>query len=220
MSNSPRIDINKLVWGEESNIYPKVGLFFGTFNPIHIGHQIIANYTLQTTDLDEIWFVVTPHNPHKKKSGLLEDYHRLAIVKEALIDTPRLKASDIEFGMPQPNYTVNTLAVLKEKYPKKQFALIMGEDNLRSLHKWKNYEVILDNHPIVIYPRLRTIQEELSEDLVENHLSERAKITFSDAPVMNISASFIRKCIKEGIDVKYMLSPTVYEYVDRMNFYK
>ena len=132
----------------------KIGLFFGTFNPIHVGHLIIANHMAEFSELNEVWLVVTPHNPHKKKNTLLEDTHRLAMVRIATEAYPKLKASTIEFDLPQPNYTVNTLAVLEEKYPDKEFCLIMGEDNLKNLHKWKNYEVILVRYPIFIYPRI------------------------------------------------------------------
>mgnify|MGYP000899646264 CR=1 FL=1 len=134
----------------------KIGLYFGTFNPIHIGHMIIANHMAEHSDLDQIWMVVTPHNPHKQKTTLLDDYQRLHMVTLATEDFTKIKPSDIEFKLPQPNYTVNTLAHLEEKYPKHEFALIMGEDNLNSLHKWKNYEVILENHHVYVYPRLNS----------------------------------------------------------------
>jgi nicotinate-nucleotide adenylyltransferase len=202
----------------------KVGLFFGSFNPIHTGHLIIANYILTSTDLAEIWFVVSPHNPHKKKSSLLEDYHRLAIVKEAIDDNIFFKASDIEFKLPQPSYTVDTLAYLKEKYPEKLFSLIMGEDNLRSFHKWKNYNVILDNNPIYIYPRAFTIQEidnkKTKVNDITNTIKNHSNITFTDAPVIQISSSLIRKMIKKGLSVKYLLNEAAEKYVDEMNFYK
>ena len=132
----------------------KIGLYFGTFNPIHIGHMIIANHLAEHTDLDQIWMIVTPHNPLKKKDTLLDDYNRLQMVYLATEDFPKIKPSDIEFKLPQPNYTVNTLAHLQEKYPEHQFSLIMGEDNLKSFHKWKNYEVILRNHELYVYPRV------------------------------------------------------------------
>ena len=132
----------------------KVGLFFGSFNPIHVGHLIIANHMAEFSDLEEVWLVVTPHNPHKKKKTLLDDVHRLAMVRIAIEDFPNLKASNIEFDLPQPNFTINTLVVLEEKYPTIDFCLIMGEDNLKSFHKWKNFELILDRHSIYIYPRI------------------------------------------------------------------
>ena len=132
----------------------KTGLFFGTFNPIHVGHLIIANHMAEHSDLEEVWLVVTPHNPHKKKASLLADHHRWQMVYRATENYPRLKPSNIEFSLPQPSYTVVTLAHLQEKYPGHEFALIMGEDNLKNLHKWKNYEVILKNHHIYVYPRI------------------------------------------------------------------
>ena len=133
-----------------------IGLYFGTFNPVHIGHLAIANYLVECSNLDEIWMVVTPHNPHKKKKTLLDDYQRLHMVHLATDNYDKIKASNIEFGLPQPNYTVNTLAHLSEKYPEKEFTLIMGADNLKSLHKWKNYEVILEDYNIIAYPRVST----------------------------------------------------------------
>ena len=124
----------------------KIGLFFGSFNPIHVGHLVIANHIAQSDLLDEVWFVVSPQNPFKEKKSLLEDYHRLALVNEAIEDNQKLKSCDIEFSMPKPSYTSDTLAYLMDKYPKYEFSLIMGEDNIKSFHKWKNYEVILKNH--------------------------------------------------------------------------
>lgn len=199
----------------------KIGLFFGSFNPIHIGHLLIANHMVNFTDLQEIWFVVSPHNPHKKKASLLEDYHRLAIVKEAIDDNPKFKASDIEFALPKPSYTVETLVHLKEKYPEYQFSILMGEDNLRSFHKWKNYEVILKNNPIFIYPRVLTIQElESGKPIEQNELINHPNITLTDAPVMKVSSSLIRKLIKEGKSIKYLMTELARKYVEDMNFYK
>ena len=141
-----------------------IGLYFGTFNPIHVGHLIIANHLAEHTDLDEVWIVVTPQNPLKQKKSLLADFHRLAMVKEAIDDNRKLKASDVEFKMPRPNYTIHTLTHLIEKYPSNNFALIMGEDNLRGLHRWFNYEQILEKHKIYVYPRVLTIQESEAEN--------------------------------------------------------
>lgn len=191
----------------------KVGLFFGTFNPIHVGHLIIANHLAEHSDLEEVWLVVTPHNPHKKKKTLLEDNHRLAMVRIAIEDYPKLQASNIEFDLPQPNYTVKTLALLEEKYPEKEFCLIMGEDNLKSLHKWKNYEVILDRFTIYIYPRI-------SNGSIETQFSNHPKITKINAPVVEISSTFIRKNIASGNNIRPMLPKNVWEYLDEMNFYK
>ena len=140
----------------------KVGLYFGTFNPIHVGHLIIANYMVDFTELDEVWFVVSPQNPLKDKKSLLKDYHRLALVQEAIVDNDKLHASDIEFSLPKPSYTSDTLAYLHEKHPDLEFSLIMGEDNLRTFHKWKNYESILQNNKIIVYPRVLTEQEKLT----------------------------------------------------------
>jgi nicotinate-nucleotide adenylyltransferase len=191
----------------------KIGLYFGTFNPIHIGHLIIANHMAEHSDLDQIWMVVTPHNPHKKKSTLLDDYHRLHMVHLATEDFPKIHPSDIEFKLPQPNYTVNTLAHLQEKFPQHEFSLIMGEDNLNSLHKWKNYEVILQNHDIYVYPRVNS--GEIEEQFV-NH----PKIHSVGAPVIELSSTFIRESIKKGKNVVPMLPNKVWEYVEHNNFYK
>lgn len=214
-----KLDINHSNWRRESEQKKKIGLFFGTFNPIHVGHLIIANYLVSSTDLDEVWFVVTPHNPHKVKANLLSDHHRLAMVKEAIENNDKLRASDVEFGLPQPNYTTDTLAHLREKYPEKRFVLIMGEDNLRSFHKWKNYHDIIQHHPIVVYPRPLLITEDPVMEVLDE-LRSHENIIQCDAPVMNLSATFIRNAIKEGLDVKYMLTENVFKYVDEMNFYR
>ncbi|SDW17922.1 nicotinate (nicotinamide) nucleotide adenylyltransferase [Flavobacterium degerlachei] len=191
----------------------KIGLYFGTFNPIHVGHLIIANHMAENADLEQVWLVVTPHNPHKKKDTLLDDYHRLQMVHLATEDYPKLKPSDIEFKLSQPNYTVNTLVHLEEKYPDHEFSLIMGEDNLKSLHKWKNFEVILQNHDIYVYPRLSAEQENLD---LKNH----PKVHLIDAPIVEISSTFIRKSIKDGKNIQPLLSDKVWEYIDHNNFYK
>ena len=191
----------------------KIGLYFGTFNPIHIGHLIIANHMAEHSDLGQIWMVVTPQNPHKQKSSLLDDYHRLHMVYLATEDYPKIQPSDIEFKLPLPNYTVNTLAHLQEKFPKHEFSLIMGEDNLNSLHKWKNYEVILQNHDIYVYPRFNS--GEIDEQFV-NH----AKIHRVGAPVIELSSTFIRENIKNSKNVVPMLPSKVWEYVEHNNFYK
>lgn len=168
------------------------------------------------SELDEVWLVVTPHNPHKKKNTLLDDIHRLAMVRIATEKYPKLKASNIEFDLPQPNYTVNTLAVLEEKYPDKEFCLIMGEDNLKNLHKWKNYEVILERYPIFIYPRISKNIGDNSNSILEKHKS----VTLVNAPIVELSSTFIRKNIAENKNIQPMLSKSVWEYLDEMNFYK
>ncbi|MBA6152101.1 nicotinate (nicotinamide) nucleotide adenylyltransferase [Gelidibacter maritimus] len=191
----------------------KIGLYFGTFNPIHIGHLIIANHMAEHSNLDQVWFVVTPQSPFKVKASLLDNHDRFEMVYRATADYPKLRANDIEFGMPQPNYTINTLTYLLEKFPMHEFALIMGEDNLKSLHKWKNYELILANHHIYVYPRI-------SEGKVETQFDEHPKIHRVEAPIMELSSTFIRKSIKANKNVKPMLPEHVWEYVDEMNFYR
>jgi len=191
----------------------KTGLFFGSFNPIHIGHLIIANHIVEHSGLDEVWLVVTPHNPHKQKKTLLNDYQRLMMVRLATEAYPKLKASNIEFDLPQPNYTVHTLAFLQEKYPQREFVLLMGQDNLASLPKWKNYQTILQYYKIYVYPRItsKTIPQELI-----NHPS----VTMIEAPIIELSATQIRKDIAEHKNVRPLLPPEVFQYIDEMNFYR
>ncbi|CAM1363562.1 putative nicotinate-nucleotide adenylyltransferase [Tenacibaculum sediminilitoris] len=190
-----------------------IGLYFGTFNPIHIGHLIIANHLVENSDLDEIWMVVTPHNPFKKKSSLLDNHHRLEMVYLATQEYDKIKPSDIEFKLPQPNYTINTLAHVSEKYPEYNFSLIMGEDNLKSLHKWKNYEAILEDYNIYVYPRI-------SEGVIETQFDKHLKIHRVNAPIVEISSTMIRNSIKLGKSVLPLLSNNVWKYIDEMNFYK
>lgn len=203
----------------------KVGLYFGTFNPIHVGHLVIANYMADFTDLDQVWLVVTPQNPLKNKKSLLADYHRLALVNEAISDNFKLRSSDVEFKMQKPNYTSHTLSHLIDLHPSDEFSLIMGEDNLRNLHKWFNYEQILKNHNVFVYPRVLTPQEEMEIGEIENESIDQFKNHshvkfYSDAPVMKVSSSFIRAAIKNKKDVRYLLTEPVFRYVDEMNFYK
>ncbi len=190
-----------------------IGLYFGTFNPIHIGHLIIANHMVENSDLDAIWMVVTPHNPFKKKSSLLDNHHRLEMVFKATEDYDKISPSDIEFKLPQPNYTVHTLAHISDKYPDYNFSLIMGEDNLKSLHKWKNYEVILQEHQVYVYPRI-------SEEKVETQFDNHPKINRVNAPIVEISSTMIRNAIKENKNIKPLLTAEVWQYIDEMNFYK
>jgi nicotinate-nucleotide adenylyltransferase len=197
-----------------------IGLFFGTFNPIHVGHLILGNFMAQLPQIDQVWFVVTPRNPFKAKDTLLADMHRLALVREAVDANPKLEVSNIEFDLPQPNYTVNTLAVITEKYPDKNFTLIMGEDNLRSFHKWKNYEVILENHDVLVYPRVYTENEMPVVSEREKEWLKNPRLQLVDAPLMKVSSSTIRKMIAAGKDAQYILPPKVYTYVNEMNFYK
>jgi len=189
----------------------KVALFFGSFNPIHIGHMIIASHVADNTDCKEVWFVVSPHNPLKRKKTLLADHHRLAMVRRAIENDARFKASDIEFHLEQPSYTTVTLAHLKEKYPNTEFSLLMGGDNLASLHQWKNYEAILENHAIICYsrPASDTSQINFTGD-----------ITVLDSPQMNISSSHLRDQIAKGHTVKYLMPQEAWQYLDEMNFYR
>lgn len=200
----------------------KIGLYFGSFNPIHVGHLIIANHMANYADFDQVWLVVSPQNPLKKKATLLEDYHRLALVNIAIEGNDKLKASDIEFKLDIPSYTATTLAYLKEKHPSYSFSLLMGEDNIRTFHKWYNFENILDNYSIFVYPRALSINEaKLYAEIPEHELMSHKNVHFvNDVPVMNVSSSFIRKTIKEGKNVKYMLTEAVNSYVDEMNFYR
>ncbi|MGE4346298.1 MAG: nicotinate (nicotinamide) nucleotide adenylyltransferase [Flavobacteriaceae bacterium] len=190
----------------------KIGLYFGTFNPIHVGHLIIANHLVEFSDLDEVWLVVTPHNPHKQKNTLLNDYHRLELVRLATEDYPKLRPSNIEFNLPQPNYTVDTLVHLEEKYPKHEFSLIMGEDNLNSFHKWKNYEIILERYNIYVYPRI-------TSDIEKNQLVNHPRVHKIAAPIIEITSTFIRNGIKQKKNIKPMLPEKVWEYIDKGLFY-
>lgn len=189
----------------------RIGLFFGSFNPVHIGHLALANYMVNYTDMQQVWLVVSPHNPLKKKSQLLNQNDRLHLVNLALDFHPTIKASNFEFDLPQPSYTINTLVRLKEKYPEHEFSLIMGQDNLTSFNKWKNYEEILKRHHIYVYPR---------PNCGPSEFDEHPNIHLTEAPVMDISSTFIRNAIKEKKDVRFFTHPKVWEEIDTMNFYK
>ncbi len=189
----------------------KVGLYFGTFNPIHIGHCVIAQHMLEFTDLDQVWFVVTPHNPHKKKSSLLDDHQRLHMVNLAVGNHYKLRVSDVEFGLPQPSYTSATLAYLTEKFPEKTFHLIMGADNLESFPKWKNHEAILEQHELYVYPRI---------DAQGGALAAHPKVHVTAAPIMQIASTDIRNALKAGKDVSFMLPEAVWKYIDEELFYR
>jgi nicotinate-nucleotide adenylyltransferase len=189
----------------------KIGLFFGSFNPVHNGHMVIASYMAEYTDLEQVWLVVSPHNPLKEKDSLLADHHRLQLVKIAIGDYRKLKASDIEFSLPKPSYTIHTLTYLFEKHPSHQFVLIMGADNLETFHKWKNWEQILESVELYIYPR---------KDNQGGNLLHHPRVKVVVAPQMEISATFIRKAIKTSKDVRYMLPQYVWEYIQEMHFYE
>jgi len=191
----------------------KIGLYFGTFNPIHIGHLILANHFAETTDIDEVWFVVTPQNPIKKKDSILGNRQRLELVYRATKDYPKLHPSDIEFELPIPNYTINSLTLLEEKHPNKHFTLLMGEDNLVNFPKWKNYDLILERYELYVYPRH-------SERPIPEQLQDHSKINLIDAPKIELSSSAIRTAIKKGQNVQPLLPPESWSYLDEMNFYK
>lgn len=196
----------------------KIGLFFGSFNPIHIGHLILANYILEHSDMQELWFVVSPQNPFKEKKSLLNDHNRLDMVQLAIKNYQKMRASNVEFSLPTPSYTIDTLTYLQEKHPDYSFSLIMGEDNLKSLHKWKNYELLLKNHQIIVYPRI--LGEDISTPLNVTELKNHENIHQIDAPIIELSATEIRNMIKEGKNTRPMLPPEVFEYLDGSSFYK
>ena len=191
----------------------KTGLFFGSFNPVHVGHLIIANHIATHGDVNEVWLVVSPQNPHKQKSSLANDYKRLDMVNVAVEGNAKLKGSNIEFSLPQPSYTVDTLAYLKEKFPQKEFVLIMGGDNLQTFHKWKNFEVILENHAIYVYKRPKA---------TNGQFVGHPKVTIFDAPMMNISARYIRKQLKKQDveSIRYLVTAPVFDYLEQTNLYR
>ncbi len=188
----------------------KIGLYFGSFNPIHTGHLIIANHVLNETNLQKIWFVVSPQNPFKLSATLLNEYDRLHLVQKAVEDDVRLKASEIEFSLPKPSYTSHTLAYVSEKYPANSFTIIMGSDSLQNLDKWKNSDFILKNYPLVVYrrPGFEVVNK------------SGAQVTFIDAPLLEISATHIRNVISRGKSVKYLVPETVRDEIEKSSFYK
>ena len=188
----------------------KIGLYFGSFNPVHVAHLIIANHILNETDIEKVWFVVSPQNPFKSESSLLNEYHRLHLVKLATEDDNRIKASDIEFNLPKPSYTTATLAYLKEKNPEHEFCIIMGSDSFQNLHKWKNFEVIVNEYDVYVY--LRPGFE------VTNKLN--AKLHIVDAPLLQLSATQIRQYVKEGKSIRYLVPESVREEIAKGGYYK
>lgn len=189
----------------------RIALFFGSFNPIHVGHLVIASAMVQRDEIDEVWFVVSPQNPLKERASLLADHHRLQMVRRAIDDDYRFLACDIEMHLPIPSYTVVTLAALGDKYPDREFCLIMGSDNLASLHRWRNYEYILEHYRLLVYPRPG------SEHCT---LSTHPSVTMVEVPMMDISSSYIRQQIAAGKDVRYLLTEPVYKYLTEMHFYE
>ena len=194
-----------------TNTPHKIGLFFGSFNPVHVGHMIIANYMVTQTDLKQVWMVVSPQNPLKKKQSLARDHDRLHLVRLAINDNPNLRASNIEFDLPKPSYTIDTLTYLKEKHPEKDFVLIMGGDNLATFHKWKNADILLRDYQIYVYKR---------PDYELGDLADHPHVHLFDAPQMHISASYIRRCIKEGDSVQYLVPDAVFEYLEKSGLYR
>jgi nicotinate-nucleotide adenylyltransferase len=195
----------------------RVGLYFGSFNPVHIGHLAIAGYMTEFAGLDQVWLVVSPHNPLKKKETPLADHHRFYMTQLAIGDNDKIKASDIEFRLPLPSFTIDTLTYLEEKYPNNEFCLVMGEDNLCTLHKWKNAGELVKKYPIYVYPRYNTPKP---QSLLLDQLLSNAEIHIEKAPLMEISGTFIRKGIKDGRDMSYFLSPSVWNYIREMHFYE
>jgi len=190
----------------------RIGLFFGSFNPIHTGHLIIAEYMATRTDLEQVWFVVSPHNPLKLRSTLANDFDRLHMVQLAIDDNPRLKASNIEFSLPKPSYTIDTMVYLHEKYPQHQFSLIMGSDNLGSISKWKNYELLLERYTIHVYKR---------EGIpIDQSLIPTADIRIYDVPMLDISSTYIRQSIADGLSIRYMVPESIYQFLDGSRLYR
>ncbi len=188
----------------------KIGLFFGSFNPIHTGHLIIANLMVESADLDKVWFVVSPQNPFKSGKGLLHEFDRYDMVRAAVYDNYKLEVSDIEFHLPKPSYTIHTLVHLSERHPEKKFSVIMGEDNLGSFTKWKNHEVILRDYGLYVYPRPST---------TDSSLRAHPNVRIVDAPLLDISATFIRNCIRQGRSIRYLVPDPVEEMIRTRGFY-
>ena len=189
----------------------KIGLFFGSFNPIHNGHLMLANYLAEYGDMDEIWFVVSPQNPFKDKKSLLADRHRMYMVELAIKGDERFQVCDIEFYMPQPSYTIDTLTRLAERHPNTDFYLICGMDSLETFPKWKNYEMILKYHHLLVYPR---------KGYSSNELADNPSVKIVEAPEIEVSSTFIRNAIAEGKDVRYFMPKKVAQYIVDMHFYE
>jgi nicotinate-nucleotide adenylyltransferase len=189
----------------------KIGLFFGSFNPIHLGHLIIANVMAENTELDKVWLVVSPQNPFKPSKGLQHEFDRYDMVKAAIADNYKLEASDVEFHLPKPSYTIHTLAYLTEKHPTKEFKVILGEDNLENFTKWKNYEQILDQFGLYVYPR---------PNVTNSPLSRHAQVKMVEAPLLDISATYIRNCIKNNKSIRYLVPEAVENMIRSKNFYR
>ncbi|CAN5474616.1 nicotinate (nicotinamide) nucleotide adenylyltransferase [soil metagenome] len=190
----------------------RIGIYPGSFNPIHVGHMVIAGYMAEFAGLDQVWMVVSPRNPLKMTKDMLQDYHRLDLVKLAIGDNRKIKASDVEFKLSKPSYTINTINFLKEKYPAHEFVLIMGEDNLTTFDQWKDYEVLLEHCMLYVYPRLHVEETKF-------HQHPKVKL-IREVPVMEISATFIRNSIRQKKDVQYMLPESAWKHIEEMKFYE
>ena len=188
-----------------------IGLYFGSFNPIHHGHLIIANFIVQNTDLQQVWFVVSPHNPLKKSSSLLNEYHRLYLVQVSVEDEPALKASDIEFKLPKPSYTIDTLTYLTEKFPTHQFSVIMGSDSFQNLPEWKNYKQLLSNYPVFVYER---------PSFNDHPVYENANVTFLQAPLLEISSTYVRKLVRDGRSIRFLVPEKVRIEIEQNGYYR
>lgn len=189
----------------------EVGLFFGSFNPVHMGHMIIANLVKETTDVKEVWFIVSPQNPFKKNKSLLHEFDRLDMVRAAIADDYSFKAVDIEFNMPKPSYTIDTLTLLQDKYPDKKFHLIIGQDNLEAFPRWKNYQMILENFNLIVYPRPNANSAEFVKDY---------NVQLIEAPEVDISATLIRKLVREGKSIKYLVPEPVEFLIKSKDYFK
>lgn len=200
----------------------QIGLFFGSFNPVHQGHLILVNYLVEETALEEVWFVITPQSPFKQKQRLLDNHHRLALVEEAIEGYLKLKVSTVEFGLPAPQYTALTIAHLMEKHPEASFSLIVGQDHLKSFHKWYNYQALLEGHQIYVYPRMPEEALAASKPLKQPkpEILNHSNLILVSAPVVEISSSYIRKALKAGKNIRPLLPPAVWKYMDEMNFYR
>jgi nicotinate-nucleotide adenylyltransferase len=188
-----------------------VGLFFGSFNPVHTGHLILAQTALNETPLDYVWFVVSPQNPFKEKRNLLPEYDRLRMVELAIGDHPRMQASNVEFSLPQPSYTIDTLTHLRDRYRSYSFALIMGQDNLQYLPKWKKYQTILDHYHLYVYPRSGT---------APSALDQHPAVTMFEAPMLDLSATYLRQAVQAGKSIRYMVPEAVYDYITRAGLFR
>jgi nicotinate-nucleotide adenylyltransferase len=188
----------------------KIGLFFGSFNPIHTGHLIVANLMVEAADLQKVWFVVSPQNPFKPAKGLLHEFDRYDMVRASVHDNYKLEVSDVEFHLPKPSYTIHTLVHLKEKHPEKEFSIIIGEDNLEGFTRWKNYKQILDHYGLYVYPRPNAQPSELKT---------HPNVKFVDVPMLDISATFIRNCIRKNQSVRYLVPDAVEEMIRAKGFY-